>query len=122
MCWPQKSTLLGGIGQAALQAKRPTASDLDFAETVESSIQPDFEKLPRRVDGPLPVTSMPKRPAQPGRKWPESCSILTQIGTERGSIWPGNPISLAPTGSPRMATANSGAALVRTDAQASPRR
>jgi hypothetical protein len=84
MCWPQKSTLLGGIGQAALQAKRPTASDLDFAETVESSIQPDFEKLPRRVDGPLPVTSMPKRPAQ-----------ADQVGYLRVGSYSNNGISIS---------------------------
>jgi hypothetical protein len=54
MCWPQKSTLLGGIGQASLQAKRPTISDLDFAGTVESFIQLDFEKLPRRRRRSLP--------------------------------------------------------------------
>jgi hypothetical protein len=51
MRWHQRWTLLGGTGPASLQAKRPTVSDLDFAETVESFIQADFEKLPRSVDG-----------------------------------------------------------------------
>ena len=65
MCWPQKSTLLGGIDPtSSLQAKPPTVRDLDFAETVESFIQPDFEELPRSVDRRFPASSMPQRPAQ----------------------------------------------------------
>jgi hypothetical protein len=40
MCWPQKSTLLGGIGPASFQAKRPPTSDLDFAGPSRFSSRP----------------------------------------------------------------------------------